>query len=119
MDIMYQSYDDKKEKFQSVEIYIKVPSMVSGDKEFSHKTDDVVYTFYTRNILEVDSIVTNFKHELSSWFNKHRSEFNMVEVKDINNCEDATPIKAEIMLDSISERYNPTFIKIPQGGYHE
>ena len=85
MDIKYSVIDDKKEKHQSIEIYVKVPSMVSGDREFSHKTDDVVYTFYTHNVLEVDSIITNFKNELSRWFNKHRSEFKLVKVDDINN----------------------------------
>jgi hypothetical protein len=84
MEIQYTVDDDKKEKHDSITVEIKVPSMISTDKEFSHKSDDVIYTFYTRNILDVDSIITNFKHELSGWLNMHRSLIIMKEVSDFN-----------------------------------
>jgi len=81
--LKYTVKDDKKEKWQSVEVNIKIPSLISNDKEFSHKSDDVIYTFYTHNVLEVDSIVNNFKNQVGSFMNRHRSTIVVEKVEEL------------------------------------
>jgi hypothetical protein len=87
MDILYTVKDDKKEKWQSMEIEVMIPSVKPTHVDFSHSDnfngyDGEIFVFYTSTECNLEELIKDFKKDLSKHYNKHVSTFNFIRVDE-------------------------------------
>lgn len=68
LELTYHIHDDKKEKSNSIELSITVPAMGTKISDYSHRTDDITYQFYTDTIESANEIKEDFIKELNAHY---------------------------------------------------
>ena len=86
MKIIKEIYNDGKEKSNSFELKIKVPTM--GVPECMASTggykdaDDIIYTSFHCSLEEAEETLDRFMVSLSKYFNKCKNDFEVEENRD-------------------------------------
>ena len=86
MEVKYTVVDDKKEKWQSIELEVLVPSIKPTHSDFSHSDNfndcnGEIFVFYTSTECNLEELIKDFKEDLSKHYNTHKDDITFTKVE--------------------------------------